>query len=299
MTYRIKGIDAEPVKTELGYTFAKRGNRWMLVDDDDLDAGLTDGAHHEPWDLGRLEIHRAPRVMVLVDKGNTKLGRSLVTEAKEALATVDRYWPMEWRGSVLVAAIDEPKVRGADFGGEDAQSSASATGTYRSLPGEETTEGVFAGAYVVLNPAEFSNADEIVFSHEFTHVATSHLGGYEPLWLAEGAAEYVSWKGVEEISGPAEAEEWEDDVRRESLPRIQSLPADQGFYSSDEDVYGVSWLAVRYLVDKIGVDGMADLYEDIAKDGWSVPARDEAMREHTQMTEKELFAALKSGEPPR
>ena len=299
MTYRIKGVDSVPVKTELGYTFAKRGNRWMLVDDDDLDAGLTQGAHHEPWDLGRLEIHRAPRLMVLVDKGNTTLGRTLVAEAKEALATVDRYWPMQWRGSVLVSAIDEPRVRGADFAGEDSKSSASATGTYRSLPGEETTDGVFAGAYVVLNPAEFSNADEIVFSHEFTHVATANLGGYEPLWLAEGAAEYVSWKGVEEISGPAEVEEWEDEVRRDALPRMKSLPADQGFYSSTEDVYGVSWLAVRYLVEKIGVAELAELYRDIAKDGWSVPARDEEMRKHAELTEAQLFAALKADEPPR
>jgi hypothetical protein len=299
MSYRIKGIDAETVRTELGYTFVERDGRWLLVDDDDLDAGLTPGAHREPWDLGRLEIHRSPRLMVLVDKGQTALGRTVLNEAKEALATVDKYWPRPWRGSVLISATDADRVRGADFAGEDTESSASATGTYRSLPGEETSEGVFAGAYVVINPAEHKNVDEILLSHEFTHVATAHLGGYEPLWLAEGVAEYVSWKGVEEISGPEEVAEWESDVQRNALPRMRSLPADTSFYDSHEDVYGVSWLAVRYLVGRIGIGKVATLYEDMAEDGWSTAARGDAMRIHTGMTEAQLFAALKTYEPSR
>ena len=299
MRYRIKGIDPEPVVTELAYTFVERGGRWLLVDDDDLDTGLTPGAHREPWDLGRFEIQRAPRLMVLVDKGQTVFGRSVLAEAQEALRTVDKYWPRGWRGSVLISATRQQKVRGTDFAGQDTDTSATATGTYRSLPGDETKEGVFAGAYVVLNPAEHKNVDEILLSHEFTHVAAGALGGFEPLWLAEGMAEYVSWKGVEEISGPEPVAKWEVDVQRNALPRMTSLPSDTGFYDSQEDVYGVSWLAVRYLVRRVGIAKVAELYVAMARDGWSVQSREDAMRGATGMTESDLFAALGTYRPTR
>jgi hypothetical protein len=299
MSYKIKEIDPETVKTELCYTFAERNGKWLLVDDDDLDAGLTPGAHREPWDLSRLEIHRSPRLMVLVDKGQTAFGRTVTTESEEALATVDRYWPGGWRGSVLVSATDQERVRGADFSSTDTDSSASSTGTYRSLPGDETKDGVFAGAYVVVNPAEHKKVDEILLSHEFTHVATAALGGYEPLWLAEGVAEYVSWKGVEEISGPDEVADWETDVQRNALPRMTSLPSDSGFYDSQEDVYGVSWLAVRYLLRKIGISKLVEMYKVMARDGWNDASRALAMRRYAGLTEQQLFAALKTYRPVR
>lgn len=299
MRYQIKGIDPEPVVTELAYTFVERSGRWLLVDDDDLDTGLTPGAHREPWDLGRFEIQRAPRLMVLVDKGQTAFGRSVLGEAQEALGTVDKYWPRGWRGSVLISATRQQKVRGTDFAGQDTDSSATATGTYRSLPGDESKEGVFAGAYIVINPAQHKNVDEILLSHEITHVAASALGGYEPLWLAEGMAEYVSWRGVEEISGPEPVAKWETDVQRNALPRMTSLPSDTGFYDSQEDVYGVSWLAVRYLIRRVGIGKVAELYVSMARDGWNQQAREDAMRGATGMTESDLFGALGSYRPTR
>lgn len=299
MTYQIKGIDSEPVRTELCYTFAERNGTWLLVDDTAFDAGLTPGAHREPWDLSRLEIHRAPRLMVLVDKGQTEFGRSVRAAAEQALALVDKYWPGGWHGSVLVSATNQERVRGADFTTTDHDSSASATGTYRSLPGDVTKEGVFAGAYVVVNPAEHKNVDDVLLSHEFTHVATAALGGFEPLWLAEGVAEYVSWKGVEEVSGPDDIANWEADVQRNALPKMTSLPADTGFYTSQEDVYGVSWLAVRFLMRRIGVRKLVEMYTVMARDGWNDAARALAMRTYAGLTEQQLFTALKSYRPVR
>lgn len=299
MTYRIKGIDPVPVKTEIGYTFVRRGTRWVLVDDDDLDAGLTQGAHREPWDVANLEIHRGNRVLVLVDRGRTGLGQTLVQEAEEALANVNKFWPRTWSRAVLVIAVKDPRVRGADFAGNDSDSAASSTGTYSTLPGEVTKDGTFAGAYVVINPKQFAQADEIVLSHEFTHVATARLGGYEPLWLAEGTAEYVSWKGIEEISGPGEVAEWESDVQRQALPRMTALPPDEGFYDTGEDVYGVSWLAVRYLVRDLGIDKVATLYEHLAEDGWNPQERADDMRLYAGLSEADLFDALKTYDPSR
>ncbi|GAA0955326.1 hypothetical protein GCM10009554_62790 [Kribbella koreensis] len=299
MRYQIHEVDLVPVTTELGYTFVHRGGRWIMADDNDLDDELGPGAHQEAWDLGRFEVHRGPRVLVLVDKGDTQRGRSIVTEATEALGEVTAYWPRKWHGSVLIAALDDSDVRDARFNDEDVESAASAGSTFSSLPGQDTADGTVAGAYIVVNPKERDRVDEILLSHEITHVATADLGGYEPLWLAEGAAEYVSWRGIEAISGPGEVGKWEQEVIDDALPLLSALPTDQGFYNNNADVYGVSWLAVRFLVKRLGLAAVEDLYEDLARHGTDQAARDRILLTRTGFTEATLWIYLKDYEPQR
>lgn len=299
MRYQIPKVDVTPVTTELGYTFVNRAGRWLITDDDDLDGELGPGAHQEPWDLGRIEVHRGARVLAVVEKGDTRLGRALVAEATEALAQVAEYWPRKWRGAVFVVALDEHDVRDARFADEDIESAASAGSTFSSLPGQDTADGTVAGAYIVINPNERDRVDEILLAHEITHVATADLGGYEPLWLAEGAAEYVSWRGIEAISSPGEVAKWEQEVIDDALPGLTSLPSDAGFYQDNADVYGVSWLAVRFLVKRIGLEQVEALYEDMARHGTDQAARDRILLSRSGLTEATLWMALQDYEPQR
>jgi hypothetical protein len=299
MRYQIPQVDLAPVTTELGYTFVNRAGRWVLTDDDDLDDDLGPGAHQEAWDLGRIEVQRAPRVLVAVEKGDTKRGRAIAAAAAQGLTEVSAYWPRKWRGSVFVIALDDTNVRDARFADEDIESAASSGSTFSSLPGQDTADGTVAGAYIVINPNERDRVDEILLSHEITHVATADLGGYEPLWLAEGAAEYVSWRGIEAISGPGEVAKWEQDVIDNALPALTSLPSDAGFYQNSADVYGVSWLAVRYLVRRIGLDHVEELYEDMAMHGTDQASRDRILLSRTGLTEATLWTALQTYRPQR
>ncbi|HET6741248.1 MAG TPA: hypothetical protein VFH76_20025, partial [Kribbella sp.] len=299
MRYQIPKVDFTPVTTELGYTFIARGGRWLLTADNELDSDLGPGAHREAWDLGRIEVQRAPRVLVIVEKGDTKRGRSIVREAQEGLAEVTRYWPLKWSGAVLVIALDETEVRDARFADEDIESAASTGSTFSSLPGQDTADGTVAGGYVVINPNERDRVDEILLSHELTHVATAALGGYEPLWLAEGAAEYVSWSGIEAISGPGEVGKWEQEVIDDALPQLTALPTDAGFYENSADVYGVSWLAVRYLVQRIGLAAVEQLYTDEAMNGTDQAARDRILLSRTGLTEATLWTSLATYRPQR
>jgi hypothetical protein len=200
---------------------------------------------------------------------------------------------------VLIAALDEPDVRDARFADEDVESAASAGNTFSSLPGQDTADGTVAGAYIVVNPNERDHVDEILLSHEVTHVATADLGGYEPLWLAEGAAEYVSWRGIEAISGPGEVGKWEQEVIDQALPQLSALPSDAGFYQNTADVYGVSWLAVRFLVSRIGLAGVESLYEDLARNGIDQVSRDRILQSRTTFTEASLWIYLKDYKPQR
>ncbi|MFI6826198.1 hypothetical protein ACIBG5_03775 [Kribbella sp. NPDC050241] len=299
MRYQIPNVDVTPVTTELGYTFVARGGHWVLTDDDDLDKDLGPGAHKEAWDLGRIEVLRSPRVMVVVEKADAQRGHSIAAEASEAIGEVTSYWPRAWRGSVFVIALDETDVRDARFADEDIESAASAGTTFSSLPGQDTADGTVAGSYIVINPNERDRVDEILLSHEITHVATADLGGYEPLWLAEGAAEYVSWRGIEAISGPGEVGKWEQEVIDDAMPALTALPSDAGFYQNSADVYGVSWLAVRFLVQRIGLAKVEELYEDMAKHGTDQASRDRILLSRSGLTEATLWVALQDYEPPR
>jgi hypothetical protein len=299
MRYQIPKVDFTPVTTELGYTFIDRAGHWVLADDNDLDADLGPGAHREAWDLGRIELQRGPRVLVAVEKGDTKRGRAIVTAATEGLNEVTAYWPRRWHGSVFIIALDEADVRDARFADEDIESAASTGSTFSSLPGQDTADGTVAGGYIVINPNERDRVDEILLSHEITHVATADLGGYEPLWLAEGAAEYVSWRGIEAISGPAEVAKWEQEVIDDAMPQLSALPSDAGFYQNSADVYGVSWLAVRYLVQRIGLDKVEDLYEDMAMNGTDQAARDRILLSRSGLTEATLWTSLATYTPQR
>jgi len=300
MRYQIPKVDVAPVTTELGYTFISRAGRWVLTDDDDLDKDLGPGAHREAWDLGRIEVLRGPRVLVVVEKGDHVRGRAILNEAAEGLVEVRDYWPRRWRGSALIIALDDTEVRDARFADEDVESAASAGSTFSSLPGQDTADGTVAGAYIVINPNQRDQVDEILLSHELTHVATADLGGYEPLWLAEGAAEYVSWRGIEALGGgPGEVAKWEQEVIDQALPALRSLPTDAGFYESSADVYGVSWLAVRYLVQRIGLDAVEELYEDMAAHGTDQVSRDRILLSRSGLTEVTLWTSLRTYRPQR
>jgi hypothetical protein len=119
------------------------------------------------------------------------------------------------------------------------------------------------------------------------------------LWLAEGAAEYVSWRGIEAISGPGEVGKWEQEVIDDALPVLASLPSDAGFYQNSADVYGVSWLAVRFLVQRLGLEKVEELYEDMAMHGIDQASRDRILLSRSGFTEVTLWTSLKTYQPQR
>ncbi|MEV6414215.1 hypothetical protein [Kribbella sp. NPDC051718] len=295
MRYQIKGIDPQPVRTMLGYTFTQKSDgSWLLVSDSDMDHLLPRGSHQEAWDLGRILVKRVPRVLIVVERGQTKLADSLAAKAVSAVEAVSKAWPGGWTGSGVVIALDDKIVRGADYtvpkNAEDAL--AMATWVYRTLPDEVTAMGERADSYVVINPRNRDKVDARTLAHEFTHVATAPYGAFAPRWLVEGAATYVEFlpmAGEENLA----LDKYRKEVQTKYLAKAKGLPADNVFFKDSNSSYPMSWLAVDYLFRHFGGIEVGTLYQEMASLGSTQPDRNRIMLEHLNLTEGRLFLALK------
>ncbi len=95
-------------------------------------------------------------------------------------------------------------------------------------------------------------------------------GDGQPLWLSEGVADLVGWSEV--IDEPADR----DRVAGRLLDRVlagegpRGLAGRQEFTAADPEVvgdaYDGSWLAVLLLQDRLGRDGLMDLYAATSND---------------------------------
>ncbi len=296
MTYQLKDIDPQPVKTMLGYTFTEKPDgTWMLVADSDMDHLLPRGSHQEAWDLGEVLVKRSARVLIVVERDQTKLANSLAAKAGSAVRAVSKSWPGGWTGSGVVIALDDKVVRGADYtlpkNAEDAI--AMATWVYRTLPGEKTAMGERADSYVVINPRNRTKVDARTLAHEFTHVATAPYGAYAPRWLVEGAATYVEFLPMDGETDLA-LDKYRQEVRTKYLAKAKSLPLDAAFFQDASSSYPLSWLAVDYLFTKYGGTEVGTLYQEMAALGSTQAERDRIMLEHLEITEATLFQTLKA-----
>ena len=245
--------------------------------------------------MGAVLVKRAPRVLVVVEKGQDSLATRLVGMAGIAVKAVSKSWPGGWNGSGVVIALDDKIVRGADYtqpkNAEDAL--AMATWVYRTLPGEVTGEGERADSYVVLNPRNRDKVDARTLAHEFTHVATAPYGPYARRWLVEGAATYVEFLPMDGEDDLA-LTKYRQDVRAKYLAKAKTLPADANFFDQSDSSYPLSWLAVDYLFSRYGGTEVGTLYRELAALGTSQKNRDRIMLENVGMTETGLFQALKA-----
>ncbi len=299
MLMQIAGIDTSARATPVGYTFAERGGRWLLVDDDDLAAEADLSAYREPWDLGAIEVARKPGVLVVAPAGERANARRLAQEAQAAIPAV-RTATRRAQAGILVIAMADGKSMDPQWrtGGHP----AAAVAALNYAPANpEATEFKVVGSRVVINPDQRVKADRLLLAHEFTHAAMSTLGNRAPTWLVEGWAEYVELR-LAERSGQRQRE-WVDDHRdellQEAIPPLVVLPIDGVFHGEyDEDSYGISWVLVEYLVDRYGLPTVNALYADLAEGPDDPAVRERVLRKHLKLGEAALIATLKKYDGP-
>ncbi|MET8164786.1 hypothetical protein ABZT34_11075 [Streptomyces sp. NPDC005329] len=249
LSYRVDGYDKAPVTTDRVLRLTRDGaGRWSVTSDKPATK-----AGEQLWDQGTVSVVRGGHSLVLgVGQSDARL-RSFAELADDAVPEVSAAWGTDWAGR-LVVLVPKSLEGMAGLLGSPASS-------YRGIAAVTTGE-TGGGARtpadrIVVNPDSYGMLGgigrQVVLTHEATHVATrAHTNAATPLWLSEGYADWVGYRGTGRT--PAEvAPELQQSVRDGAVPAAPPADADFGF-SGDADrlaqAYEGGWLACRMIAER-------------------------------------------------
>ena len=226
----------------------------------------TDGSRAQPWDLGDIRVARgASSLVVGIDVGQQTIDRYAAL-ADEVARDVTQVWGPDWtRRPVLVVPRTTAML------GEGLARATSSLEQIAAVTTAEDGDGdrdrsrgadrVWTNTPVMSSLSALGR--EIVVRHEVLHVATGAAAtGATPLWLEEGYAELVGYRG----SGVPLRIATGDVLRAERAGRgPTSLPTPQDFSGGGlTEAYESAHLACVLVVDEAGLDGLAELYRRTA-----------------------------------
>ena len=273
LRYALQGVDTVPTERPLGYLYARRDGRWYLTSDTELGPD-ADRTWRGPWDFGPCVAVTATSGLVLGHVGQERLLTSLAADLDGAVRSVTEVWGTEWSQQVAVlvpAGLDEMReLVGPEFAVDGIAAAAVADLV-------DVADHTAVGQRVVLNPTQAGKlsaaARRIVLRHEITHVAAraSTVDG-APMWLLEGFADYVGYRGSG--LGPREAApDLVRVMRTRGVPDQLPTTADFRGESGNLDLaYQLAWSASLHVVDRVGEEGLVRLYRQIA----GSPTQDQA-----------------------
>ncbi len=264
--YRIQGFDPEEAVEDIYFTFIEQDGEWSIAEDTDLDDLTLYSARHL-WDFAALEAERSEHFVLYRHpcRGDCPADdHDYLDLAEQGLDRVDRYWTAPWRGRVviLVPATDEELSRmiQATFDLDNFVAFAYST--------VDLSEGIdYTGHRILLNPDAFEGRSSAtvleIMAHELLHVATRNAAGpFIPIFVDEGFADYVGNDG-----DPAALAFFNSELSQGLFSGV--LPEDFEFtVGSGTDVYRSyqeSQSAVRFFVDRWGVDALVRFYRDLGR----------------------------------
>ncbi len=244
-------------------------------------AEATADRRAQPWDLGALTVVRGTHSLVIGIDTATSVLRGYARLADASVPGVDAVWGTAWSQEPVLVVPHTV----AQLGRALARSAASLDGYAAVTTGELTDGGSPSALRIWTNTpgmAELSaTGREVVVRHEITHVATNAPGTPGvPLWLEEGFAEYVGYRGSG-IALDDELRELIEAQRRGTAPR--HLPTQAMFDGEEVDLaYESADLACRLVVEEYGQKALVRLYRlTVAGTGSAAQNLDAALRQVT------------------
>lgn len=186
-TMRLRGFDRHPVTQRMVWTFIRDGDDALLADDRNLQIDARTGWMPAPWDLVHIEVRHAGGILAVFDEDTVDNADYVMSDLAEATEVVGDHLP-EWSrrfvayGTSDVTALDTMSAMTVD----DTAGVA--------FPVLSTQGGPVAAYRFLVNPSVVGDvlSRGQVFRHELVHVALGTSADRSPVWLAEGAAEYVA-----------------------------------------------------------------------------------------------------------
>jgi hypothetical protein len=295
LKYQLAGFDEAPTAAEQFFTFVRRGERWLTASDDDFPDVPDRQTARDVWDFGPVRVVRGLRSLVLGHPGHSSLLRDVAALADGAVPRVTGVWGTRWAQRAVIVVPETQRELGAILG-DGTDLSRIAAVAVAQLPADAGSHPV--GNRVIVNPPNFrrlgTHGRRVVITHEITHVATRDSSGNGvPTWLVEGFADYVGYLDTG-LSARAICQELAADVGAGRRPT--KLPEDADFDGGNKrlaQAYESSWLAVRLVVERVGVKGLVAFYRTAGSSTDPDPVR-AAMRTALRTTPERFTAAWRT-----
>ncbi|MFG3493708.1 hypothetical protein [Streptomyces sp. NPDC047928] len=261
LSHRVTGYDEGPVTGERVLELARRDGEWAVTGDRPAAGGAR-----QLWQQGAVEVVRGRRSLVLGVGQDQERLRAVAAVADRAVPAVSDAWHERWAGRVVVLVPRSVDAMGELLGEPGA--------AYRGIAAV-TTGRVGGGAgtpadRVIVNPDAYgvlgAFGREVVLTHETVHVATrAHTSAATPLWLSEGFADWVAYRGTERTAAQ-NAPELHRAVVAGDVPA--ALPEDGDFaFGGDADAlaraYESGWLACDLIAERWGEAKLTEFYRAV------------------------------------
>lgn len=266
LSYRVEGHDRGPVTVARTLRLTRdAAGRWNVAAEEPArESG------QQLWDQGTVTAVRGARSLVLgVGRSGEQL-RTFAGLADRAVPAVSQAWGTDWARRVVVLVPESLDGMAALLG--------SPASSYRGIAA--VTTGKTGGRTdapadrVIVNPDAFGLLGpvgrQVVFTHETTHVATrADTNAATPLWLSEGYADWVGYRGTGRTPDEA-APELQKAVRAGDLP--DGLPSDGDFgFAGDAArlarAYEGGWTACRMIAGRWGEEDLHSFYRAVGEHG--------------------------------
>jgi hypothetical protein len=259
VAWQLRGRDREMTTVDVPFALGTQQGRATFLGVD------VDPDYRVPlWLTGRVAAAGSARTLAVAT--SEAAARRLDAQARAAVRTVTRTLPA-WRGQLVIEAPPTQVGFEAASGLPESQARGIAAVTTTTEPSGSPRPPV----HVYLNPAVFDplgpRGQQIVVSHEATHVAVGAANTNLPLWLSEGFADYVALR-FSPLPETVLGAQITSLVRKEGAP--EHLPGTAEFDGSNPDVgawYEGAWIAVDLLGEKYGTERLLRFYREAERSG--------------------------------
>ncbi|MGV9884397.1 hypothetical protein [Streptomyces sp. NPDC003006] len=288
LRYRVKGHDRAPLTAARTLSLERHGGRWYVTSE-----RPAKKASQQLWDQGRVRAERGERSLVLGVGQSAEELRAYRELADRAVPAVRDAWPGKWPEKAVVIVPRSLKGMAGLLG-------APASG-YRGIAAVTTGEAGGSGRApadrIIINPEAYGVlgdfGKQVVLTHETAHVATrTQTSGATPLWLSEGFADWVGYRGTGRTAAQAAPE-----LRRAAQVGRPpgALPEDEDFGFGEDaarlaESYESAWLACRMIADRWGERKLTDFYRAVGDHEKRAGAVEDALRDVLDTTPEEFTA---------
>lgn len=275
LTMQLAGYDHGAERQTLGFVFARRHGHLLIASDRTPSGTFFPGYRPQPWDLVRIHVFEESDVLGIFDDAMQKGAYALLDVVEQGVHDVQRAVPFVWRGHVVVYVFDQPSVLDSFDGvpGGNIRHLGALTFPVYGATGHDDPVGM---RFTIL-PSSVRAGEPFlgrIVRHELTHVAVGSRDDGDPVWLAEGLAEYVGARPL-----PRAQQRIAAVALQRARGAVTGMPSSRDFNGPDQDWhYALAWMACAEIAATQGEDTLWRLVDALHRGGAGTPdARQDAV----------------------